>query len=177
LRDWGNAHSEAKSVSPATVNKVLGGIQAVLVWARNNGIIPDEVPWSDPFARMRLEENAPSREPWQLGELRTLFTSPVFTDGARPAAGAGEAAYWLPLLAMFTGARLSELAALTAEDVTTDQASGIVAIKIIERILYYIRPLGQLQLTDDGRWVAASLARVAGRACIRTPASHSPLVR
>jgi integrase len=132
LRDWSNAHPEAKTVSPATVNKVLGGIQAVVVWARNNGIIPDEVPWADPFAKMRLEEEPSSREPWQLGELRTLFASPVFTEGARPAAGAGEAAYWLPLLAMLTGARLSELAGLTVADVTTDQATSIATIKITD---------------------------------------------
>jgi integrase len=134
LRDWSNAHPEAKRVSPATVNKVLGGIQAVLVWARNNGIIPDEVPWADPFAKMRLEEEPSSREPWQLAELRALFASPVFTEGARPAAGAGEAAYWLPLLAMLTGARLGELAPLAVADVTTDEATGIAIIKIIEDV-------------------------------------------
>jgi hypothetical protein len=65
---------------------------------------------------MRLPEDAPTREPWQLAELRLLFTSAVFTEGARPTAGRGEAAFWLPLLGLFTGARLGELAPLTAVD-------------------------------------------------------------
>jgi integrase len=132
LRDWSNAHPEAKRVSAATVNKVLGGVQAITVWARDNGIIPDELPWADPFANMRLEEKAPSREPWQLAELQDLFGSPVFTEGTRPVGGRGEAAYWLPLLALFTGARLGELAPLTVADVTADQATRISTIKIAE---------------------------------------------
>jgi len=40
----------------------------------------------------------------------------VFAEGARPTGGKGEAVLWLPLLALFTGARRSELAALTVEN-------------------------------------------------------------
>jgi integrase len=132
LRDWSKAHPEAKRVSPATVNKVLGGVQAIAVWARDNGIIPDNLPWADPFSNMRLDEEAPSRKPWQLEELRVLFSSPVFTQAGRPEGGRGEAAYWLPLLGLFTGARLGELASLTVADVTTDEPMGISTIRITE---------------------------------------------
>src|SRR5262249_33913566 len=132
LQDWSNAHPEAKRVSAATVNKVLGGVQAITVWARDNGMIPDDLPWADPFSNMRLEEEAPSREPWHLEELKVLFSSPVFTQGLRSTAGRGEAAYWLPLLAPFTGARLGELAPLTVADITTDEPTGIATIKVTE---------------------------------------------
>jgi integrase len=134
LRDWSKTHPEANRVSPATVNKVLGGVQAIAVWARDNGIIPDDVPWADPFSNMRLDEEEPNREPWQLEELKVLFGSSVFTQVARPAGGRGEAAYWLPLLALFTGARLGELAPLTVADVTTDEATGISTIKVTEDV-------------------------------------------
>jgi integrase len=132
LRDWATAHPEAKRVSPATVNKVLGGVQAVTKWARDNGIIPDDLPWADPFSNMRLDEEEPNREPWQLEELKVLFSSPVFTQAAQPAGGRGEAAYWLPLLGLFTGARLGELAPLTVADVTTDEPTGISTIRVTE---------------------------------------------
>jgi hypothetical protein len=121
LVEWSKQHPKARKVSNATVNKLLGGVQAVGLWARDNGLIPEDVPWADPFANMRLPEDKPTREPWQLEELRLLFTSPVFTEGARPTAGRGEAAFWLPLLGLFTGARLGELAPLTVADVTTDE--------------------------------------------------------
>ncbi len=132
LVEWSRRHTEARKVSAATVNKLLGGVQAVTVWARDNGLIPDDVPWADPFSNMRLEEPEPEREPWEPAELRILFGSPVFTDGARPKAGGGAAAFWLPLLGIFTGARLGELAPLTVDDVTADEATGIFVISIVE---------------------------------------------
>jgi integrase len=132
LVEWSRKHPDAPKISPATVNKLLGGVQAVAVWARDNGLIPDDMPWADPFSNMRLEEPEPEREPWEAAELHVLFSSPVFTDGVRPKAGGGEAAFWLPFLGIFTGARLGELAPLTAADVSTDDATGIVTISITE---------------------------------------------
>ncbi len=114
------------------MNKVLGGVQAIAIWARDNGIIPDDRPWADPFSNMRLDEEEPNREPWQLEELRILFSSSVFTQRLRPTAGRGEAAYWLPLLALFTGARLGELAPLTVADIATDEPTGISTIRVTE---------------------------------------------
>jgi integrase len=46
-----------------------------------------------------------------------LFAAPVFTQHEYPVGGRGPAAFWLPLLAMFNGARQSELAGLTVADV------------------------------------------------------------
>jgi integrase len=81
---------------------------------------------------MRLPTRRSRRQPWRLEELRRLFSSAIFTQGDRPLAGKGEAAFWLPLMALFTGARLNELAPLAAADVMTDPATGIVSINIKE---------------------------------------------
>jgi integrase len=132
LLKCGNENPEVDKVSAATINKLLGGVQAVAVWGRDNGLIPDEVPWPDPFSNMRLAAELPTRAPWQTEELKRLFGSPVFAEGARPAGGRGEAAFWLPLLGLFTGARLGELAPLTTADITTDAPSGITMITIRE---------------------------------------------
>jgi hypothetical protein len=111
MAEYGREHPEVQKISAATVNKLLGGVQTVVVWAGDNGMVPDDVQWSDPFARMRLGEDEPDRAPFDLGELQAIFSTPVFTQGERPAGGKGEAAFWLPLLALFTGARRGELAA------------------------------------------------------------------
>lgn len=132
LVEWRKGNPTAERVSPGTVNKLLGGVQAVAVWARDNGFISDDTPWADPFANMRLEQGEPDREPWQTADLVKLFASPVYASGARPNAGAGEAAYWLPLLGMFTGARLGELAPLKLSDIADDAGSGVTFIAIVE---------------------------------------------
>ncbi len=132
LVEWSRQHTNAQKVSAETVNKLLGGVQAVCLWARDNGLIPDDVAWSDPFSKMRLPKRKSQRQPWEPEELRVLFGSTIFTHGDRPKAGRGEASFWLPLMALFTGARLNELAPLTAADVKTDVATGIVFIDIKE---------------------------------------------
>jgi integrase len=132
LVEWSKEHTSVQKVSAATVNLTLSSVQAVCVWAQNNGLIPEDVPWSDPFSRMRLPTRGRRREPWALEELRTLFSSTIFTQGHRPVGGKGEAAFWMPLMALFTGARLNELAPLTATDVIIDAPTDIVSINIKE---------------------------------------------
>jgi len=132
LVEYSKAQPHHPRISAGTVNKLLGGVQAVTVWGRTNGLIPDDVPWSDPFSGMRLEKDDPNRDTWEISDLRTLFTSPVYTQGLRPAGGRGEAAYWLPLLALFTGARLGELAPLIVRNIKQDEATGIRYIEITE---------------------------------------------
>ena len=130
LAEWGKAHPDERKISTGTVNKQLGAVQTIALWARDNGIIPDDIPWSDPFSRMRLEEDDPDREPFTPAELWKLFAAPVFTEGERPLGGRGEAAFWLPLLGLFSGARQNELASLAVSDVRTDDASKVTAIFI-----------------------------------------------
>jgi integrase len=132
LSEWGRQHSDAPRLSNGTINKLMGGVQAVAVWARDQGIIPDEVSWSDPFAKMRVEEDEPDREPFSIAELKQLFASPVFTHGERPKGGQGDAAFWLPLLGLFTGARRGELAGLTVADALPDETTGHPVLVLTE---------------------------------------------
>jgi integrase len=121
LVEWRHSHPEAKSLQAETVNKLLGGVQAIVKWGGRNGLIPDDARWSDPFAEMRLpQSDDQAGGPFEPDELRTLFASPVFTGGAIPKAGQGGVAFWLPMLALFTGARRTELRMLKAGDVRRD---------------------------------------------------------
>jgi integrase len=117
LAEWGRNHPDAPRITNKTLNKLFGGVQTIARWAFKNGMVPDDVQWSDPFADMRLEEDEPNRAPFTILELTKLFGSPVFTNGERPEAGGGEASFWLPLIALFTGARRGEIASLRAKDV------------------------------------------------------------
>jgi integrase len=84
-----------------------------------------DIRWSDPFAEMRLpKSDDPEGGPFEPDELRTLFASPVFTAGERPEARQGDVAFWLPVLALFTGARREELASLRVADISKDEPTG-----------------------------------------------------
>lgn len=64
-----------------------------------------------------------ARIPFSLEDLNLLFNSEVFTQGLRPRGGAGEASFWLPLIALWTGARLNEIGQLLVEDI--EEENGI----------------------------------------------------
>lgn len=82
--------------------------------------------WIDvnPATGVKLEgkkRNAKTiRPPLDTATLGRIFNSRVYTDNYRPKSGLGEAIYWLPLLGLYTGARLEELAQLHPEDIYQD---------------------------------------------------------
>jgi integrase len=102
-------------LSPQTINeKCLAALKAVLGLCENDGLIE-----TNPAAGVRAKESNQSEVstlPYTNEDLRLILSWPIFTEGFRPKGGGGEAAKWLPLMAMFSGARLEELASLTKED-------------------------------------------------------------
>lgn len=56
------------------------------------------------------------RRPYSDEALQKLFSGPVHAGGLRPVRGRGEASYWLPLIAAYSGARLEEIAGLRVSD-------------------------------------------------------------
>ena len=110
-----------RGLARASIKKYLGAIKSVLDYSVDKG-------WREHNpaigVKVREKQNAPkARLPYTQDHLKTIFSGPVHTEGKRPSGGAGEAAYWLPILGMYTGARLQELGQLRGEDV---QAEGKV---------------------------------------------------
>ena len=73
----------------------------------------------NPFARHNIGKAPTSavNPGFSAEELHKIFSLPVFTAGARPRGGRGEAAYWVPLLLLTTGARPEEIAQLMVANV------------------------------------------------------------
>jgi integrase len=99
----------------ANTNMKLSRLQTLLQWAEAN-----DYREGNPAKGVRVldtEAAKNKRKPFDLRSLNLIFASPVYATGERPTKGRGEAAYWLPLLALFTGARLEELGQLRPIDV------------------------------------------------------------
>lgn len=102
-----------------TVNKTLALLSGVLARAERDGHFEALPAWVNPF-HVGFDVAPAEREPYEpfsATELQRLFASPVFTQGERPLGGQGEAAYWFPLIALFSGARRTEIAQLKIGDV------------------------------------------------------------
>jgi integrase len=100
--------------TPANTNKQLIVLNTLLNYAKANAFI-DENHASG--VSIKIERTEKPRVSFDVIALNAIFSSPIYSDRHRPKAGAGEAAYWLPLLALFTGARLEELGQLHPSDV------------------------------------------------------------
>jgi integrase len=102
-----------------TVNKTLALLSGVLARAERDGYFEALPAWVNPF-HVGFDVAPAEREPYEpfsVSELQRLFASPVFAKGERPLGGKGEAAYWFPLIALFSGARRTEIAQLKVGDV------------------------------------------------------------
>lgn len=93
------------------VNSYMGRISQFFGWAERNGYAE-----RNPFASIGIKqkENAiEDGQPFSNDELGTLFSSSVFKDGDY----LYPYFYWLPLLGLYTGARLDELCQLYLDDI------------------------------------------------------------
>lgn len=86
-------------------------------WLADNPVFASGI--TAQLSRMAAKsKGARRRKEYNQDELRQIFTSPVYSSGWVPQrADLGAALWWLPLLAVYTGARLGEVAQLFVSDV------------------------------------------------------------
>lgn len=102
--------------SAANIKQKLSRLRTLLQWAADNGHAVTNVAHGITIKDTQAAKN--KRRPFDLPALSAIFGSPIYASGERPTQGRGEAAYWIPLLALFTGARMEELGQLRPSDVT-----------------------------------------------------------
>ncbi|MBA4144068.1 MAG: tyrosine-type recombinase/integrase [Nitrosospira sp.] len=110
----------------ATVTKQLGALSSLLQYSVGNDLITTNVASGVRVARNKVEKK--TRLPYEIDDLNRIFSCPIYTIGERPQGGGGEAAYWLPLLALYTGARLEELGQLRRKDIKESDGLWYISI-------------------------------------------------
>lgn len=106
--------------SARTVNREVSAVSAFFMWLEDNAYVEESV--AKGF-RSRIDKLKHSYPPFTDDQLRVLFNSPLFTSAHETKehlAGLDEIRdwrYWLPLCALYTGARAGEIAQLETADV------------------------------------------------------------
>lgn len=130
-----------RGVAPKTAKDHLGCIKALFALAKKRKAIPE-----DPFDGVSIKApKSTVRESWSMADLKKLFSAPLFTEYAIPRPRTGkdatkaglDAAYWVPLLCLYTGARVSEVCQLRTVDVLAveseeDHEATVTVIDITE---------------------------------------------
>jgi integrase len=113
-------------LSPKTVNKWIGFVAGFFKWAERMEYI-DRNPASGMMRPTKRHEEREKRQPFTDEDLRRLFTA----EFRRKTLDQGKfGKYWVPLLCLFTGARVSEMAQLRVGDV--GERDGVPVLDIRE---------------------------------------------
>lgn len=101
----------SKTMSVSTVNKYLRRVSSLFDWGRKHGYV-NENPFSGLGIRQKKRAHQ-ERDRYSAEELKILCN----TDHLIPSKLRKQYQFWLPLLGIYTGARLGELAQLYLNDV------------------------------------------------------------
>ena len=114
-------HLMATGNSPVTSKQKVGILKTIFNSAINQELL-DKNP-TDHFKLPHKRSHKP-RVGFTPEDLTRIFESPIYTQGYLPLGGGKIACFWLPLLALYTGARIEELAQLQVTDVKHDRGLG-----------------------------------------------------
>lgn len=114
--------------SSKTAHDRITWVKSLLVYAYRDLELITRQPWEGIDIEHRTEK---PRKPWSDAELKAFFTLPLFTSYELPKTtfrNGGDAAYWIPLLGLYTGARVGELAQLRVQDVEETKNGPFIRI-------------------------------------------------
>ncbi len=124
-------------MSDTNINKIIGFVAAFWNWAAENY---DEVT-GNPFERLKIKVRGSARDdrdPFSSEQLATIFKAPVYTGclSDRRWAHQGDLVlrdfgrFWVPLISLFSGARLGEVIQLRLEDIRRD--AGVLHFSLVD---------------------------------------------
>jgi len=122
--DFRNALMAGDKIGRATIAKHIGFLRAAFQIA-----VDDDLLDLNPFVGVKVAApkstvRRKTRLPFNVEELNAIFAGPIYKAGFKPRPSLGAACHWLPLMALFSGARLEELAQLRVDDVIEHPTLG-----------------------------------------------------
>ncbi|MGY6237071.1 DUF6538 domain-containing protein (plasmid) [Burkholderia ambifaria] len=128
-------------LAASSVKRYMDQFFTLLRFGYENEVIPTQIQ----RVSVTVKRTEKARISFDSTALGAIFNSPIYTEGARPVRGAGEAAYWVPLLAAFTGARVEELCQLAPDDVFEESGHWCVRFVYDEERGQRVKTLGSLR--------------------------------
>ncbi len=138
-------------LSVTKINQCLGRVSSLFTWAQKNAYVV-----SNPFHGLKIKKkvaDAESRLPFENGDLDKLFTTPVFQAGdfKHPYY------YWLPLIALYTGARIEEICQVYLSDIYEEQGLWVIRISTFEEGQKVKTSAGKRVIPIHGRLIELGL--------------------
>ncbi|MAF68769.1 MAG: hypothetical protein CMH25_05435 [Micavibrio sp.] len=118
---------ESEIISVRTINKYIQNFSTFINWAKNNNYYKGD----NPFSRLSIKSPSKSqrdeRQPFTNDDLIKIFSSPIYQGSAGPKNNQRyakgnyidnkSADFWVPLIALYSGLRRSEICGLYLKDI------------------------------------------------------------
>ena len=115
-------HSSDSLCSAVSINDKLNAVKQLMAWAVDNEYI-DENPMEGIIVKEAKKRSKAAHAPYTMTDIASIFCQNYTKHTSSNAYH-----FWLPILALYTGARLGELAQLKVEDI--EQKEGVWCIHI-----------------------------------------------
>lgn len=126
LADLYQGRTDVPRMSGRTQDVRMSALSTLWKAGKREGLIADGL--ANPFEGWGLSKGNKRKRKVANGftveELQHYFSTPIFSSGERPRRGRGETPFWLPLVALFTGARPEEVAQLLLADIAPRPSDG-----------------------------------------------------
>lgn len=116
-----NRKLKKPTISDKTLNRYLAAVGSYCKWLVAHGYL-NEVPTAGMF--IKVDKSRQKVRPYTPDELKSIFSSPLYIgcqSESKPHLPGNiqvrDHRFWIPLMSLFSGARMGELAQLTVDDV------------------------------------------------------------
>lgn len=148
-----------KTLSTTTINKHLRRVSALLSYAEDNGYIPRK-PTVGKLPEGKREDEY--RAEFDDQDLKKLLCSPMYLEDKHR----HSYAFWMPLLALFTGCRMEELAQLHLDDFR--EMDGVWVIDVNDKGEKKVKTPSSVRLVPIHPFLLNDLACLAYVESLRT---------
>jgi integrase len=101
-------------LSPVTLKRYLSQTSTFLKWLLLQGYVENDLTLPLKATKIKTARSSDQKSLYSKSDLKKIFNSTQYTSGKHELASH----FWVPLLALFTGARLNELCQLELSDIT-----------------------------------------------------------